>query len=68
MKVVWLCLLLIDISVSLKIFDNISVNIITTDTSFSFHLLQALGTAKGFVNLITFQFHEINTQQCISGS
>ena len=42
---------------SLKIFDNISVIIsmekYDTDTSLSFHLVQAFGTAKDFVNLMT---------------
>ena len=40
-----------------EILDNISVNMSTkrydTDTSFSFHLTQAFGAAKGFVNSIT---------------
>ena len=56
-KVLRLCLLLIDISGSLEILDNISVifrtkNIIPIPL-LVFHLVQALGTAKGFINLIT---------------
>ena len=57
MNVLWLCLLLIDMSASLKTLNNISVIISSkkydTDTFLSFHLLQAFNTAKGFVNLIT---------------
>ena len=56
-KVLWLCLLLIDISGSLEILDNFSVILRTekydTDTSLIFHLVQALGATKGFINLIT---------------
>ena len=57
MKVLRLCLLLKDKSASLKILDNISV-IISMKNNIPipllvFHLLQAFGTAKGFVNFIT---------------
>ena len=52
-----MCLLLIDISGSLEILDSIGVMLTTkkydTDTSLSFHLVQALGTAKCFINLTT---------------
>ena len=52
-----LLLLLTDISVSLKILDNINVIISTekydTDTSLSFHIVQTFGEAKVFVRLIT---------------
>ena len=57
---------LTDIRASLKSLDNISVIIRTkkydNDTSLSFHLVQAFGAAKGFINLILsktilFQFH-----------
>ena len=59
-KVLQLCLLLTDISGSLKILDNISVilsrkvrkNVIPIHL-LAFHPLQALGAAKGFINLIT---------------
>ena len=59
-KVLLLCLLLTDISGSLKILDNISVilsrkvrkNMILIHL-LAFHPLQALGAAKGFINLIT---------------
>ena len=44
----WLCMLLLDVSASMKIPDNISVIISTkkydTDTSLSFDLVQALIT------------------------
>ena len=57
MKVLWLCLLLTDISASMKILDNISVIISTkkydTDTSLNFHLIQAFGTTIGLENFIT---------------
>ena len=59
-KVLLLCLLLTDISGSLKILDNISVILSTKVRKnmipihlLAFHPLQALGTAKGFINLIT---------------
>ena len=57
MKVLWLCLSLIDMSASLKTLDNINV-IISTKSMIpiplsGFHLIQAFNTAKGFVNLIT---------------
>ena len=54
------CLLLTDISGSLKILDNISVILNTKVRKnmipihlLAFHPLQALGAAKGFINLIT---------------
>ena len=60
-KVLWLCLLLTDISGSLKILDNISALILSTKVRknmipihlLAFHPLQALGAAKGFINFIT---------------
>ena len=59
-KVLQLCLLLTDISGSLKILDNISVILSTKVRKnmiqihlLDFHPLQALGAAKGFINLIT---------------
>ena len=56
MNVLWLCLLLIDMSASLKTLDNISVIISTKNMApipFSvFHLVQAFNKAKIFVNLI----------------
>ena len=57
MQVLWLCLSLRD-SDSLKILDNISVLISTKKNMIPiaflvFHLVQTLGTAKGFINLIT---------------
>ena len=50
-----LCLLLIDISGSLEILDNICTKKYDTDTSLSFssRSSKALGTAKVFINLIT---------------
>ena len=56
-KVLWSCLLLIDITASLKIFYN-SVIISTKKNMIPipllvFRLVQAFGTAKGFVDLIT---------------
>ena len=51
MKGLWLCLLLIDISASLKIFDNINVIISTKNMILIpllvFQLVQVFGTAKG---------------------
>ena len=59
-KVLQLCLSLTDISGSLKILDNISVILSTKVRKnmipihlLAFHHLQALGAAKGFINLIT---------------
>ena len=59
-KVFQLCLLLTDISGSLKILDNISVYLSTKVRKnmiqihlLAFHPLQTLGAAKGFINLIT---------------
>ena len=59
-NVLWLCLLLADISGSLKILDNIGVILSTKVRKnimlillLGFHLLQALGAAKGFISLIT---------------
>ena len=59
-NVLLLCLLLTDISGSLKILDNISVILSTKvrKNMILIHLLvfvplQALGAAKGFINLIT---------------
>ena len=59
-KVLQLCLLLTDINGSLKILDNITGNSQYESTKnmipihlLAFHLLQALGAAKGFINLIT---------------
>ena len=56
-KVSKLCLLLIDVSDSMEILDNISVILrmkkYNTDTSLSFHLVQAFGTAEGLIDLIT---------------
>ena len=59
-KVLWLCLLLTDISGPLKILDNISIVLSTKARKdmipihlLAFHPLQALGAAKGFINLIT---------------
>ena len=58
MNVLWLCLLLIDMTASLKTLDIISVIISTknydTDTFLFFiSYMQAFNTATGFVNLIT---------------
>ena len=56
-KVLQLCLSLVDISGSLEIFDNISIILCTKNMilipRLVFHLVQALGTAKGLINLIT---------------
>ena len=59
-NVLQLCLLLTDISGSLKILDNIGVILSTKVRKnmipillLAFHPLQALGAAKGFINLIT---------------
>ena len=59
-KVLQLCLLLTDISGSLKILDNISVILSTKVRKnmiqihlLAFHPLQTPGAAKGFINLIT---------------
>ena len=56
-KILWLCLLLMSICGSLEIFDNISVILRTKNLIpiplLVLHLVQALGTAKGFINLIT---------------
>ena len=59
-NVLWLCLLLADISGSLKILDNIGVILSTKVRKkimlillLAFHLLQALGAAKSFISLIT---------------
>ena len=57
MKVLKLCLSLINITDSLKILDNISVIISTKNMMLIpllvFHLVQAFGTPKGFINFIT---------------
>ena len=61
MKVLLLCLLLIDISASPRILDKVSATVGSkkddTDTTFYdtvvSHLVQAFGTAKGSINLIT---------------
>ena len=56
-KILWLCLLLIDICGSLEILDDISVILRTkkyhTDASLSFSSCTSPGKAKGFINLIT---------------
>ena len=56
-KVLWLCLLVIDINAPLKILDNISVIVSSKkydiDASLSFHLVQAFVTAKGFIDVMT---------------
>ena len=56
MNVLGLCLLLIDISASMKILDNISVIISMKNIPtplLGFYLIQAFDTAIGFINLIT---------------
>ena len=57
MKVFQFCLVFIDISTSLKILDNISVIISTKNMIriplLAFHIVQAFGTLKDFLNLIT---------------
>ena len=57
MKVLELCLLLVNISASRKILHNISAIISTKNmipvSLLVFHLVQAFGTAESFVNLIT---------------